>query len=92
MHNFAPLEGEDLGEARRPCQDLARFASSMATNAGLVNEKCTIMSKRRWQASGLRPQVSVERPDMLDHLGSPIARKGLSKGILHIILQDLTVQ
>ena len=30
--------------------DLMRFASSMATKAGLVNENRFIMSKRRWQA------------------------------------------
>ena len=44
--------------------DLMRFASSMATIAGLVNEDCTIMSKRRWQA---------QRPDMLYNLGSPMS-------------------
>ena len=61
----------------------AAFASSMATKAGLVYENCTIMSKRRWQA---------QRPDMLCNLGSPIGRRRLSKGILLIIRQNLTVQ
>ena len=83
---LGPFGGRRPRGSMQTLPDLMRFASSMATTAGLFNENCTIMSKRRWQASS---------PDMLHNLGSPTGRRGLSKGvlhILHIISQNLTMQ
>ena len=78
-----PFGGGRPGGSMQVLPDLTGFASSMATKAGLVYENCTIMSKRRWQA---------QRSDMLHNLGSPIGTRGLSKGILHMICQNLMVQ
>ena len=47
---FRPCGGRRSRGSMQALPDLTRFASSMATKAGLVNENCTIMSKRRWQA------------------------------------------
>ena len=47
---LGPFGGRRPRGSMQALSDLMRFASSMATKAGLVNENCTIMSKRRWQA------------------------------------------
>ena len=45
-----PFGGRRSRRSMQALPDLMRFASSMVRKAGLVNENCTAMSKRRWQA------------------------------------------